>query len=329
MEQPALETPYDDLGPATVLDAVESLGLECDGYLLPLNSYENRVYQIGLEERTPMVGKFYRPGRWSDEAILEEHAFTLELRERDLPVVAPETFNGTTLHHYRGYRFALFPRQGGRLPELESEQARLWLGRFLGRLHLVGGMRPFSARPTLTVEDFGHRPVRYIREQGLIPGGLEASYASIAADVLERVEAAFERAGAYTPVRVHGDCHPGNILWTDDGPHFVDLDDALNGPAIQDIWMLLSGDRAEMTFQLDQILEGYEDFASFDPRELHLVEALRTLRMLRFSYWLALRWNDPAFPRAFPWFGSERYWEEQILTLREQAALLDEPPLQL
>lgn len=323
------DTPYATLGPDTVLDAVESLGLECDGYLLPLNSYENRVYQVGVEEGPPLVGKFYRPGRWSDDAIREEHAFAAELVERDLPVVAPAVFGGETLHHYGEHRFTLFPRQGGRLPELESHQARVWLGRFLGRLHLAGSARAFNHRPELTVRDYGEEPLRYIRESGWLPAALEASYTSTAEDVLARVTAAFERAGDYTQVRLHGDCHPGNILWTDHGPHFVDLDDAVNGPAMQDLWMLLAGDRGEMTRQLEQILEGYEDFADFDPRELHLLEALRSLRMLRFSYWLARRWSDPAFPRAFPWFGGERYWEEQILALREQAALLDEPPLQL
>ena len=329
MEQPVSETPYADLGPSVVLDAVESLGLDCDGRLLQLNSYENRVYQIGLEDQTPVIGKFYRPGRWSDAAILEEHAFTVELQERDIPVVAPLAFNGETLHHYRGHRFTLFPRQGGRLPDLDSPEARLWLGRYLGRLHLVGGMSTFAERPTLTPETFGRVALRYVLDNGLVPPALEQVYAGVAEDVLARVEACFQRAGDVATIRLHGDCHPGNILWTDDGPHFVDLDDALNGPAVQDLWMLLSGDRGEMTRQLDELLEGYEDFSDFDPRQLHLVEALRTLRMMRFSYWLALRWNDPAFPPAFPWFGGERYWEEQILALREQAALLDEPPLQL
>ena len=329
MQQTVREAPYADLGPGTVLDAVESLGLQCDGRLLPLNSYENRVYQIGLEERAPVIGKFYREGRWSDEAILEEHTFTAELHEHEIPVVAPLAFGGTTLHTYNGYRFALFPRQGGRLPDLDNPEARRWLGRFLGRLHLVGEIQPFVARPTLTVARLGHEPVRYIVDHGLLPSSLETAYTSLAADVLERIEAAFARAGRYQPIRVHGDCHPGNILWTDDGPHFVDIDDAMNGPAIQDLWMLLSGERVEMTRQLDEILEGYEDFYSLDPRQLHLLEPLRTLRMIHFSYWLALRWNDPAFPPAFPWFASERYWEEQVLALREQAALLDEAPLQL
>ncbi|SEO50850.1 serine/threonine protein kinase [Aquisalimonas asiatica] len=329
MQQTISETPYADLGPEIVLDAVDSLGLEADGRLLALNSYENRVYQIGREDGPPLVGKFYREGRWSDAAILEEHAFTIELSEREIPVVAPLAFNGTTLHYYEGFRFALFPRQGGRLPDLDNQQAREWIGRFMGRLHMVGGMHAFQARPTLTSTRMGHDPVAYITGHGLIPPSLESAYATLAADVLQRVDAAFERAGDYAHIRLHGDCHPGNILWTDDGPHFVDLDDAMNGPAIQDLWMLISGDRVEMTRQLDEILEGYEDFASLDPRQLHLVEALRTLRMIHFSFWLAKRWNDPAFPPAFPWFASERYWEEQILALREQAALLDEPPLQL
>ncbi len=322
------ETPFDQLDPGRLLDAVESLGLSCDGRLLPLNSYENRVYQVGLDEQPPVIVKFYRPGRWSDAAILEEHAFALELAEHEVPVVAPLVFDGATLHHREGYRLAVFPRRGGRLPELESREARVRTGRFIGRLHLVGGARRFQARQTLDSAGYAQEALDDLRTCGLVPGELEGVYFGVVEDALERIRTAFARAEGAPWIRIHGDCHPGNILWSDAGPTFVDLDDALNGPAIQDLWMLLSGSRMDMNIQLGELLEGYEDFASLDPRELHLVEALRTLRMIRFSWWLARRWNDPAFPFAFPWFGESRYWEEQILSLREQLALLDEPPLQ-
>ncbi|MEJ2574531.1 MAG: serine/threonine protein kinase [Gammaproteobacteria bacterium] len=323
-----MQPDYQSLDPHRILDAVEETGLRCDGHLHALNSYENRVYQLGLEDGGFVVAKFYRPGRWSDEGIREEHAFALELAEREIPVVAPlRDDHGETLHHYRGFRFSLYPRRGGRWPELDNPDNLLWLGRFIGRIHAVGAIEPFRHRPSLSIEHFGDDSYRYVLEHGFIPPELQLAYRSLAEDLLIQVRNCYARAGEVNFIRLHGDCHPGNILWTDGGPHFVDLDDCCMGPAIQDLWMLLSGDRRDMTIQLSDILEGYTEFFDFNPRELNLVEALRTLRMMHYSAWLARRWDDPAFKQAFTWFNTARYWEEQILALREQAALLDEPPL--
>lgn len=319
---------YQTLDPDRILDAIESTGLHCTGHLHALNSYENRVYQIGVEEDSYIVAKFYRPGRWSDEAIREEHAFALELVEREIPVVAPlRDAKGETLHHHGGFRCALYPRRGGRWPELDDPDNLVWLGRFIGRIHAIGAVRPFRHRPTLSIEHYGDESYRYVLEHGFIPRELQLAYRTLAEDVLKQVRACYARAGEIPTIRLHGDCHPGNILWTDAGPHFVDFDDCRMGPAAQDLWMLLSGDRSDMTAQLAEILDGYTEFHDFNSRELHLVEALRTLRMLHYSAWLARRWDDPAFKQAFTWFNTQRYWEEQILALREQAALLDEQPL--
>lgn len=321
--------PYQSLTPDTVLDAVESVGYRCDGRLLALNSYENRVYQVGLEEGAPLVAKFYRPRRWSDEAIAEEHDFTRQLQELEIPVVAPLAVDGGTLFHFDGFRFALYPKRPGRAPELDDPDTLRWMGRFIGRIHALGAVAPFRHRPALTVDSFGEESLAFLLENGFIPPDLEPAYRSVAEDVLRRVRAAYGRAGKVKLIRLHGDCHPGNVLWSEAGPHFVDFDDCRMGPALQDMWMLLSGDRASMTGQLLDFLEGYEEFCDFDPAELHLLEALRTLRLLHYSAWLARRWDDPAFPAHFPWFNTQRYWQDQVLALREQAALLDEPPLRV
>lgn len=325
--------PYTGLTPDAILDALESIGLTGDGRMLALNSYENRVYQIHLEEPVDtaigpsVVAKFYRPGRWSDAAILEEHAFVLALEEREIPAVAPLALAGRTLHHHGGFRFAVFPRRGGRAPELEDRGTLEWLGRFLGRIHAVGALAPFRERPTLDLASFGTASRGYLLQQGFIPPDLEPAWRSVADLALAGVARAFDRAGPVASLRLHGDCHAGNVLWTEDGPHFVDFDDARNGPAVQDLWMLLSGEGEAMAQQLGALLEGYRRFRDFDPRELHLVEALRTLRLLHYSAWLARRWHDPAFPAAFPWFNTQRYWQDRILELREQVALMDEAPL--
>lgn len=321
------QTPYANLDPNTIIHAIEQYGYECDGRQLALNSYENRVYQIGIEDSTPIIAKFYRPGRWTDEMILEEHAFALELEEQEIPMVAPLQLDGQSLLEYQDFRFALFPRRGGHTPELDNDNTLLWLGRFLGRMHAVGATRPFSHRPELNIERFGQIPRDYLLSNGWIPAHLETAFTTLSEDLLKQIKAAYQRCGQYKSIRLHGDCHPGNILWTDAGPHFVDLDDCQTGPAIQDLWMLLSGERPEMSGQLSIILEGYEQFYEFDPRELHLMQALRTLRMIHYAAWLARRWHDPAFPMAFPWFDTMNYWEQQVLNLREQAALIDEPPL--
>lgn len=322
-------TPFTALTPDVVLNALDSVGLRSDGRLLALNSYENRVYQIGMEEGPALVAKFYRPARWSDEAILEEHAFTQELAEREIPVVPalPLLAGRNTLHLFEGFRFAVFPKQGGRAPELEDSNTLEWMGRFLGRIHAVGALQPFRHRPVLDIASFGTEPRDFLLANGFIPPDLEMAWRSVVELALEGVRRCFERAGNVRMLRLHGDCHAGNVLWTDNGPHFVDFDDARMGPAVQDLWMMLSGERADMARQMADLLAGYEDFHEFDPRELHLIEALRTLRLIHYSAWLARRWEDPAFPAAFPWFNSQRYWQDRILELHEQLALMDEGPL--
>jgi Ser/Thr protein kinase RdoA (MazF antagonist) len=320
-------TPFSELTPDFILNALESLDLRCDGRLLALNSYENRVYQVGMEDAPPYVTKFYRPFRWSDAAIQEEHDFSHALAAQEIPVVPPLALAGSTLHHFDGFRFAVFPRRGGRAPELGDPDTLEWLGRFIGRIHAIGATSDFVHRPTLDIENFGVEPREYLLTHEFIPADLDAAYRSVSAQALEGVRHCFERAGNVSRIRLHGDCHPGNVLWTDDGPHFVDFDDCRMGPAIQDLWMLLSGERGDMVRQLSDLLAGYEDFYEFDPRELHLVEALRTLRLIHYSAWLARRWDDPAFPKNFPWFNTQHYWQDRILELREQIALMDEPPL--
>lgn len=318
---------FSTLPPDSVLNALESVGFHSDGRLLALNSYENRVYQIGLEEGAPLVAKFYRPWRWTDAAILEEHAFVQELVEREIPVVPALVLDGETLHSFEGFRFAVFPKHGGRAPELEGRSTLEWMGRFLGRIHAVGALKPFRARPTLNIASFGEQPRDYLLAHEFIPSDLDAAYRSAVDQALDGVRHCFARAGEVRALRLHGDCHVGNVLWTEQGPHFVDFDDSRMGPAVQDLWMLLSGDRADMVRQLADVLVGYEDFCDFDERELHLIEALRTLRLIHYAAWLAQRWDDPAFKQAFPWFNTQRYWQDRILELREQIALMDEPPL--
>lgn len=318
---------YERLTPDLVLDAVESCGHLSDARVLALNSYENRVYQVGIEGESPLIAKFYRPGRWSDDQILEEHAFTQALKELEISVVPPIADDaGHTLREFSGFRFALYPRQGGHAPNLDDFDVLLSLGRVLGRIHALGMARPFLHRPALDVESFGESSYEFLLSQEFIPASLRESYRTLGADLLARIKTVFART-SFTPIRLHGDCHPGNILWRGEAPHFVDFDDARKGPAIQDLWMLLSGEREQQTLQLAEILEGYREFCDFDLAELPLIEALRSLRIMHYSAWLAQRWSDPAFPRHFPWFNTERYWGEHILELREQLAALQEPPL--
>ena len=319
--------PYASLTPDVVLDALERVGIRGDGRLLSLASYENRVYQVWREDGPAVVAKFYRPARWSDEAIGEEHAFVAELAAHEIPVVAPMTLGGATLHRDAGFRFAVYPRRGGRAPELDDASTLEWIGRFVGRIHAIGASRAFAHRPAIDADTFGRTPRDWLIAHATLPADLADVYAGVSAQALEGVQRAFDRAGDVRTLRLHGDVHGGNVLWTDDGPHFVDFDDARSGPAIQDLWMLLSGDRASMERQLASVLEGYERFFALDRRELDLVEALRTLRLLHYAAWIAQRWDDPAFPAAFPWFGTTRYWQDRILELREQIALMDEPPL--
>lgn len=320
-------TPYAGLTPDAVLNALESTGLACDGRLLALNSYENRVYQVGIDEGLPVVAKFYRPGRWSDAEILEEHAFVAELAAAEIPAVPALVLGGKTLNAHGGFRFAVFPRQGGRAPEVDAPGVREWLGRFIGRIHAVGAIAPFRRRPALTKVSHGDTARDYLLDRDFIPPDLLPAWESVVDQALDGVSRCYDRAGDVRTLRLHGDCHLGNVLWTDEGPHFVDFDDARTGPAIQDLWMLLSGEREQMIRQFGEIIDGYEQFADFDPREMHLVEALRTLRLIHYSAWIARRWDDPAFPAVFPWFNTQRYWQDRILELREQIALMDEAPL--
>jgi|SRR5690554_3718742 len=318
---------YQALTPDRVMDAVESLGYHCDARVFALNSYENRVYQVGIEDQDPLIAKFYRPQRWSEEQIREEHQFTQALFDLGISVVPPlQQPDGNTLAHYQGYHFSLYPRQGGHAPNLDDFDQLLSLGRALGRIHALGQTVPFQHRPTLDIHSFGEASQQYLLEHEFIPPGLIPAYESLSRDLLASCQQIFASV-PYQPIRLHGDMHPGNILWREPVPHFVDFDDARNGPAVQDIWMLLSGEREQQTAQLAEILDGYREFASFNLAELGLIEALRSLRLMYYAAWLARRWSDPAFPHNFPWFNTERYWAEHILELREQLAALNEPPL--
>ena len=325
------------LGPEQVLQAVESIGLNCDGYQLALNSYENRVYQIGIEEliheKHSVVAKFYRPMRWSDDAILEEHAFTFELESLDIPVVPPLILDGQSLHRFKNFRFALYPLRAGRAPDLENPAHLEQLGRFMGRIHARGATQGFQHRTELNVDTFGDQAYEYLLENHFLPPELEKAYETLAEDLLHRIEQVFNSISPQM-IRLQGDAHPGNILWQhglqgDTGtPYILDFDDARMGPAIQDLWMFLSGEREQMESSLNTLLSAYTHFHNFDTRELALIEPLRTLRMMHHAAWLAQRWQDPVFQDAFPWFNSQNYWQEHILALKEQAAALQEEPLQ-
>jgi len=318
--------PFSGLTPEVVLDAATAVGLEPDGRLFALNSYENRVYQLGAGERQ-LVLKFYRPARWSDAQIAEEHEFTAELAAAELPVAAPLSIDHQTLFRYHGFRFAAFPWMRGRAPELDEPQARLLLGRTLARLHLVGARRAFAVRPRLSIERFGWQARAAVLSSGQLPEDLRERYSSVSGALLERTTAAFGAAQSVAEIRVHGDCHLGNLLWNEHGPVFVDLDDCTSAARVQDLWMMLSGSPAEQQQQWQELLEGYQQFADFDFLELTLIEPLRALRILHHTAWIVQRWNDPAFPRAFPWVAEPRYWERHLQDLMEQIAAIAEPPL--
>ena len=330
---------YERLTPDVVLDALSSVGLVGDGRLMALSSYENRVYQIHLESAAPgdasadiVVAKFYRPERWSEAQILEEHAFAAELMQAEIPVIGPLALEGRTLHHFDGFAFSVSPRRGGRRPELESFDVLEWIGRFLGRIHSIGSRSTFASRPTLDVQSFGHASRDVLLDGGYLPLDMESRWIKAFDTAMKTAEAVFASTGNVKQLRLHGDCHPGNILWTPEGapgagPHFVDLDDARMGPAVQDLWMLLSGDRAQCNRQLGALVDGYEEFREFDRRELALIEPLRTLRLVHYSAWLAQRWHDPIFPINFPWFGSSDYWKGQVDMLEEQDEAMQEAPL--
>jgi Ser/Thr protein kinase RdoA (MazF antagonist) len=320
--------PFERLTPDCVVDCVEAIGLRSDLRLLALNSYENRVYQVGIEEADPVIVKFYRPERWTRAQILEEHAFAQELVDCGLSVVAPMELDGATLQEAQDFSIAAFPRRGGHAPELDNFDHLLGLGRTLGRMHGVGRSSDFKERIDYTLERWLIEPLDYLSTEW-IPKELRPAWDSLGKDLVDRATRLMADYAPQEGIRLHGDCHVGNILWRDDTPHFVDLDDCVTGPAIQDLWMFLSGDRAQKELQLAELIAGYQEFNDFDTREIKWIEALRTARMVFYSAWLARRWDDPAFPAAFPWFGQERYWADQILALREQLALLEEEPLRL
>ena len=328
MSADAAALAFAGLQPDDILSTLHDLGFECDGRFLALNSYENRVYQVGIEDDKPIVAKFYRPQRWSDDAILEEHEFAIALADNEIPVVPPLAYRGETLHQRGHHRLAVYPCFGGRAPDLDNYDLLTQLGRLVARIHLEGETARFQHRPTIDIESYGVASIEYLLHHEFIPEDNQDAYESVSELVLDGVEACFQRAGNVREIRLHGDFHPGNVLVDRDRLHIVDLDDARHGPAVQDLWMFLSGDRAEQTPQLTALLEGYQSFRPFDARELHLVEALRSLRIMHYAAWLARRWEDPAFKAAFPWFDSRRYWDEHVLALREQVALMQEAPLE-
>ena len=319
-------TPFAGLTPDVVLDAAASVGFEADGRLFALNSYENRVYRLG-RPGAALVLKFYRPARWTDAQISEEHAFAAELAEAELPVAAPVAVDGRTLFTFQGFRFAAFPWLSGRAPELDAPGALQILGRTLARMHQLGALRPFRARARISIERLGRESREHVLSGGLLPQALRARYADVTALLLERIERAFAQTEPVHEIRLHGDCHLGNLLWNERGPVFVDLDDCATGPRVQDLWMFLSGSPSDQQRQWAELIEGYQQFADFDFRELTLIEPLRALRMLHHAAWVSLRWSDPAFPRAFPWFAEVRYWESYLNDLLEQLATIDDPPL--
>ncbi|WP_098417137.1 serine/threonine protein kinase [Vibrio sp. ES.051] len=317
---------FNALTPDLMWYALESIGVRAESGFLPLNSYENRVYQFIDEERRRYVVKFYRPERWSNEQIQEEHNFTLELIENEIPVAPPVRINGHTLHHYQGYSFALFDSVGGRQFEVDNLNQLEGVGRFLGRIHNVGSRQVFRHRPTIGLQEYLYQPRETLQRSNMIPMHLENSFFNDLDMLIKSIENRWQQG--FNTIRLHGDCHPGNILWRD-GPMFVDLDDSRNGPAVQDLWMLLSGERQEKLMQLDIVLEAYQEFCDFNSAELKLIEPLRGLRMVHYMAWLAKRWHDPAFPLAFPWFNEPKYWEDQVLAFKEQIATLEEAPLSL
>lgn len=321
-----VEPTFSELDPGLVLDAVESVGLQCDGRQLALNSFENRVFQVGIEDASPVIAKFYRNGRWSDEQIAEEHAFALECAEHDLPLVPPMLIANRSLHRHGGFRFALYERRGGHAPPMDDPVALEVLGRFLGRLHNVGGAGRFGHRPTIDVQSYGHGPRRTVLDSDLLPPELIEPYSSITEHLLGRIEERMAGSDMRT-LRLHADFHPGNVLWRDEAPSVVDLDDARTGPAVQDLFMFLPGEREEREHALGALLRGYSAFRDFDPGELQWIEPLRTLRLIHYAGWLSVRHDETAFRQAFPWFSEPRWWEQHILTLREQLAAIDEPAL--
>ncbi len=321
--------PYEKLTPDLVIRAVESLGYEPDARIFGLNSYENRVYQVGISNESFLIVKFYRPGRWTTDQILEEHQFSQELSDLEIPVISPVILDEKSIFEFEGFQLAVFPMFFGRPLELDTHENLLVMGRFIGRIHSVGAEASFLDRLEINVDRFAVQSREFLLSNDFIPPDLIAAYETLSQDLIFRIESCFSGHGSIKKLRIHGDCHSGNVLWKDNAPNFVDFDDTMNGPAIQDLWMMLSGSRDQRQAQLIELLEGYNEFYRFPTSELSLIESLRTLRIMNYSAWLARRWDDPAFPRNFPWFNSVRYWSEHILQLREQLSALDEPPLEV
>jgi len=317
---------FDSLHPDLILDAIESLDVRVSSGLLALNSYENRVYQFVTEQNERYVAKFYRPARWTNDQIQEEHDFALELAEQEVPIAIPSIMRGKTLHEYNGVRFAIFPSVGGRQFEVDNLNQLEWMGRYIGKIHRVAQRKDFVHRPKISLTAYLDEPSKVLVSGQLIPHHLQTAFMTILEQVNATTNTFFNTD--YKSIRLHGDLHPGNILWRD-GPTFVDLDDCRSGPAVQDLWMMLSGDDQQQFIQMDTLVKAYEEFNDFDRAELNLIEPLRAMRMVHYMAWLTLRWEDPAFPNAFPWFADDKYWENQILALKEQLSSLHEPSIKL
>ena len=318
---------YSLLSPDFMLDAIESIGIHVDSGLLELNSYENRVFQFLDENRQRFVVKFYRPARWSDEQIQEEHDFSLQLKSADIDVVAPLQFDGCSLFIYQGYRFAIFPSAGGRPIEVDNLDALESVGRNLGRVHQLASQQSFLHRPTVSVVEFVQTPKQILQQNNFVPVHLETSFFDVY-DLLSKEIALQYKPDDKQLIRLHGDLHAGNILWRDKVT-LLDFDDCRQGPAVQDVWMMLHGERHEQLLQLEVMLEGYEEFCSFDTKQLTLIEPLRAMRMMHYMGWIAKRWQDPAFSRHFAWFTDEQYWQQQVTVLQEQIDNMQKSPLSL